>query len=86
MPEKELRQLLDQLHDELGTTQEIKEETRDSMRTIVSELETLLGEGTQPDEAIGGRIQEAAISFESEHPLLAHIVRQVSRTLARMGI
>ncbi len=86
MPEKELRQLLDHLHDELGKTQEIKEETRDSMRGIVNELETLLGEGNQPDEAMGGRFQDAAVSFEAEHPLLAHIVRQVSRTLARMGI
>ena len=87
MPEKQrLRDLLDDLHRELGDADAIDDESRAQLQETLEEIRAAL----EPEAASGGgmgrRLQELALRFETDHPRIAATIRQLTDSLAKMGI
>ena len=89
MPEKKLRELVESLHKELGSTPSVDAESRKLLEQLTADIDQL----TARDEAAAGRhstvleeIDEAAVRFESEHPRLAMLLGNIADTLAKLGI
>ena len=89
MGEQHLRQMLEQLHTELQRADTIDEQSRELLRSVVSDIEELIerkqARGTQP-ESIVERLREAVSAFEETHPTLTEAIGAVADALAKMGI
>lgn len=87
MPERRrLRELLDDLHRELGDTDALDEPSRDQLHGMMDEIREVLEPSTGPGEELNRRLQELALRFEADHPRVAATISQLTDTLARMGI
>ena len=89
MSEQKLREALQTLHEELGRgdPDSMDPESRELLQTVADELQQVVHEG--PEDAsgeLGGRVERAAVRFESEHPRLATTLNEIIEALARMGI
>lgn len=89
MPDKRLRELVDELHRELASTDTVPEAERDSLRHLTEDIEQLLGEDESASRhraSAASQFEEAAARFESEHPRLAMVLGEIVDSLARLGI
>ncbi|MFT7301033.1 MAG: chromosome segregation ATPase [Porticoccus sp.] len=89
MANKELRAQLDQLHKELEKANALAPEDRDLFGHLLSDMVRIAqGEepGVNPKESLRDQLEHKASDFESDHPRLAAIVRQVLDSLNKMGI
>lgn len=87
--ERKLREALETLHEELGRgdPDRIDPDSRELLETVAEELRHVLHEGAEDASGgLGGRVERAAVRFESEHPRLATTLNEVIEALARMGI
>jgi len=82
----ELHRLLRELHRELGQAGEIDAETRDLLKQLARDVEDRAGGAgaTPPPQAPA--VEEMAVRFESDHPALAAVLRQLVDALAKAGI
>ena len=89
MRERDLRQLLEQLHAEIQVTDTIDDRSRELLRGVLGEIEDLLErkqkQGTRP-ESIIERLRGAVKSFEKTHPTLTDAIGRVADALAAIGI
>lgn len=88
---RDLRQSLAHLHDELHGVDALDDASREQVRELIVELESLLAR--EPDEATSHehaslleRFDEAARRFEAEHPVLGPPLHRVINALANLGI
>ncbi|AMV32765.1 hypothetical protein VN12_11620 [Pirellula sp. SH-Sr6A] len=84
----ELIQTLQRLHEQLHTSSELDNETRESLKRIAQEIQDSLeasGENTL-DSSLSSRLQAWVDELEVNHPQLTKIVSQVVERLADMGI
>ena len=86
MTQEPLRSLLRLLHEELGKTGPVDEETRRLLDLVAGDIA-----GKAEDESAGGSrhapaLEQLAVRFETDHPALAATVRQVMDALAKAGI
>ena len=81
----DLQTTLRQLHAQLDTMGEADEETTALLEQLRGDVERLTAEDDEED-GISERIEEAAASFEGEHPVLAGHLRQLIQLLNSMGI
>ena len=90
MDKPQLSQTLEQLHTELENTQSVDDETRESLRHLVSEIQGLLEEGGQPSPHRSGslneRLNQALLELEVSHPHLALTVERVVDAFNEVGI
>ncbi len=90
MNKPQLGQALKQLHSELEQTQSLDDETRDSLRHLVSDIQRLLQESGQPtahrSQSLNERLNEALLQLEVSHPHLALNVERVLDAFNEMGI
>ena len=83
-----LQNLLSDLHAELGAAQELDADARQELKALAQQIETLV----TADEDAGilneglEQVQEAAVSFESEHPRIAGVLSSIVDVLGKMGI
>ena len=88
MPEQRLRELLQDLHEELSRGENVDEEAETLLRECMDDIHTALGEPV--DEGAGGhaglqdRLRESVDHFEQDHPRLALAVRRVMDALGRL--
>jgi len=89
MRERDLRQLLEQLHAEIQVTDTIDDRSRELLRGVLGEIEDLLErkqkQGTRP-ESIIERLRGAVKSFEKTHPTLTEAIGKVADALSSIGI
>jgi hypothetical protein len=86
MNESDLRSLLTQLHDRLGSSEPLDAEDRSLLLTVLGDIEKVLAKdevATPPDTS---SIESLAVKFEADHPVLAESLRRVADTLAKAGI
>ncbi len=88
MSEEKLRDLIDQLRDEIGAlpTEDIDARTR--LGGILAELEQQLeddGSG-EPAEGVMAAIQDTVHQIEARHPDATTLLNNIMMTLANMGI
>lgn len=88
MTNKNLSELLEQLHDELGKTQAMDEKGRQLLRNLDADIQKLLlrTEGTETDESFLKSLQDAIDHFEDSHPALTSALSHMMTILSNAGI
>ena len=86
MSDKELTQLLHEVHTELESQGAVSDEQRDLMRELMDDIRRTLGDEPTHDLGVGERLNEAVGDFQQSHPTIAFALRRVMDALARMGI
>jgi ElaB/YqjD/DUF883 family membrane-anchored ribosome-binding protein len=90
MDKTRLYQTLEQLHADIESTQSVDEETRESLRHIVREIQELLDGTSQPSahrsQTLNERLGEALLELEVSHPNLALTVERVVDAFNEVGI
>jgi hypothetical protein len=83
--DRDLRELLAELHLKLGQAQSVDADSRLLLRTVSGDIEKALGgkDAAAPQES---KLNELAVKFEAEHPALAEAVRDVIDALGKAGI
>lgn len=89
--EESLRELLARVHERLGQTGTMDDDSRKLLATVMRDIERALGRGGPRDAAASAkahapRLESLAVRFEADHPALAEVVRDVIDTLGKAGI
>ena len=94
MTTDQMKDALRQIHAELEGKGTVDPELRGLLQTLETDIHSVL-DRTETDPAAGAepetssvtsRIDSIAAQFETEHPQMAPVLRQVGDALARMGI
>ena len=89
MPERHLREMLEQLHTELRRADTLDERSRELLHAVIGDIEDLLERKHEPrtrPESIVERLREAVRAFETTHPTLTGAINRVADALAGFGI
>ncbi len=76
------------LHEALGTTENLEESERAELASAIEEIRNALGDSgaeAQPD-GLRGRLRAAIARFEDRHPELTKMIGRVADSLSEMGI
>ena len=80
---EQLKSQLLQLHEELSNNPELDEETASLLQKVALDIEVMELTG---DNDLVEALQEYSVQFDSDHPTLSGILRQIVDTLGRMGV
>ena len=87
MSEESLRELLARVHERLGHAGSVDPESRKILAALVRDIDRALGEGgAGPVSGHVPRLESLAVRFQTEHPGLAELLRQVVDALGKAGI
>ncbi len=87
MKDNKIRELLEQLQDELDRIGPLDEKGRDLLDHITADIADLLdGSGRQPDEPFLQRLQDSIDHFKIEHPKLTMALSEMMSILSNAGI
>ncbi|MBI4469219.1 MAG: DUF4404 family protein [Acidobacteria bacterium] len=90
MERQHLRELLEQLHAELGRTETVDSQSRDLLRHLMTDVQELLHrtelEAPRQDHPARQRLSEAIEHFEASHPTLTEIMGRVAHALSQIGV
>ena len=99
MPQKQLREQLARLHDELENTDAMDGEERRMLLQLMQDIHDALDRTSEPPPADSGdhsadqlgdqladRVNSALARLEQEHPTVSFTLRRVVDLLGRMGI
>jgi hypothetical protein len=95
MTDETLRELLARVHQRLSTSGSLDAESREMLTTVMRDIDRALGK----DAAGGGanaastaatlpkhRVEALAVRFESDHPGISQLLRQIGALLGQAGI
>lgn len=85
---KNLSQLLEELHAELGKTKAVDDKGRELLRHLKADIQTLLADTDESsaDETMLSRLEESIGHFEESHPDLTSLLSNLINTLNNAGI
>jgi len=84
MENQELDKLLQQLQDEIKTTQAVDDKGAELLRSLDADIHRLLKQsGSQPE---AGTLQDALTHFEVTHPKLTALIARLLESLSNAGI
>jgi len=86
MTDQKLRELLQQLHDELERTESVDEQGREMLNHLSADIQKFIDPAEEDDDTLFGRIQDAIDQFEVDHPAITAALSQVLNTLNNAGI
>ncbi len=88
MPERTLRQILEDLHERLERSPELDDETRSALRRAADDIRGALDPSDASEMAgdLRDRLSDALTRFEGSHPKLTESVKRLVDQLAEMGI
>jgi hypothetical protein len=89
MSDESLRDLLERLHDRLGGEGALDARSRELLKTLMHDIERALAQpGGKPEKKLDAeqRLEALAVKFESDHPALAGVLRQLMDALGKAGI
>lgn len=84
MDKEKLDTLINQVHSELDKADSVDGASRDSLRTLTSDIQANPAPHTDP--SLIERLQTALAEFEADHPVLAQAIFQLLNGLADAGI
>lgn len=84
--QNDLKSALQSLHETLGETTDVTEESRELLQTVSDDIHRLIDHDEEPLKAAAERLREVIVDFEIQHPTIAHAVEQVTTALANLGI
>ncbi|HTX23483.1 MAG TPA: DUF4404 family protein [Steroidobacteraceae bacterium] len=89
-PEETLRELLVRVHERLHRAEQVDAESHRLLGLLTGDIERALGGGGPQRARVKGeslpRLEELAVRFETEHPALAQVLRQLIDALGKAGI
>lgn len=85
MPEKQLKELVRHLDDELESTETISAEDRAMLGDLMEDIGRVVGE-TEPPPTLRQRLNEAVERLEDRHSTITLLLKQTLDTLERIGI
>ena len=88
MTDKNLSELLEQLHSELASTEVLDDKGREMLRDLNADIQKLLerSEGGDSDDSLLERVQESIDHFEVTHPTLTSALSHIMTALSNAGI
>jgi hypothetical protein len=89
MPAEKLKKTIQRVHEELGKSQEVDEDLRRMLLELDRDIDRILANkpgDTEDADTISERVEEIAGRFSAEYPRLEMLLREVSDTLAKLGI
>lgn len=89
MPKQKLESLLKSLHEELSEVTELDENTEQLLETLAQDISQILEpEQNLPQENLPPKevLDNLANKFAEEHPGAAAVIREITRTLANIGV
>ena len=93
MPQENLKQTLQSLHEELSAGAPVDPEVRAQLQQLVAEIEGVLQRspaaheaGGEEEETLLDRVTGVAAPFEETHPKLAAILGRIADGLSQLGI
>jgi uncharacterized protein DUF4404 len=87
MEEKNLSQLLEELHDELAKTKAVDDKGRELLRHLKTDIQTLLkDEEPNADESLLERLEDSVEHFEEAYPNLTSMLSNLINALNNAGI
>ncbi|HEY5654848.1 MAG TPA: DUF4404 family protein [Woeseiaceae bacterium] len=89
MPAEKLKKTIQRVHEELGKSQEVDEDLRRMLLELDRDIDRILAKepgDTEDADTISERVEEIASRFSAEYPRLEMLLREVSDTLAKLGI
>ena len=89
MGKEKLRELIVNLHEELGAAESIDEQSRALLRQLAQDVEDLAGSDTASSEkrdSAAGQLQKSAVEFETDHPKLSMALGELMDALGKLGI
>jgi hypothetical protein len=85
MSEEDLRELLAQLHTRLGRAKSLDGESRKLLTTVARDIESTLARSGAAQKT-PERLEALAVRFETDHPAIAEVLREIVDTLGRAGV
>ena len=85
MSDEDLRELLAQLHTRLSGAKSLDGESRKLLTTVARDIETTLARSGAAKKT-PERLEALAVRFETDHPAIAEVLREIVDTLGRAGI
>jgi hypothetical protein len=87
MPKNKIRELLEQLQEELELISPQDKKGRDLLENITTDINSLLQDpDVQTDESILARLQDTIDHFNIEHPKLTMALSEILSILSNAGI
>ncbi len=86
MREKELSELLHEVHAELDDTDKVSDEERLLLAELMADIRTRIGDEADDEQGLGERLGDAVEQFNVSHPTLAFALRRMMDALSKMGI
>ena len=86
MSEQDLKSHIESVHSELEIAHEITPHERDLLGALMEEIVVQASQDDSKKEELSSELDRYATNFETTHPKLAGIFRQIMDTLAKMGI
>lgn len=86
MSDRNLRNLLTQLHTRLGKAESIDPADRQLLTTALHDISQALARSEPSGSPSRPRLEALAVKFEADHPALAETLRQLIDALAKAGI
>jgi hypothetical protein len=90
MENKDLRELLIQLHDEIGSTQAVDKKGTELLRDLEADIDALLKRsGDEPMHLQSSEtlnLEDALSHFEVTHPTLTALIARLLESLSNAGI
>jgi hypothetical protein len=86
VPKLALRSSLKKLQAQLMGPTEFDDETRELLREVADDIESVLSEGGPTPNSLQQRLDKAVVRFEASHPQLAHTLGELTDALARLGV
>ena len=89
MPDPNLRELLEKLHNELEQTEVTDEAEREKLRHLDADIRKLLKRSNpaeETDEPMLERLQDSIDHFETTHPQLTMMLSQMMTILSNAGV
>lgn len=90
MGKRRLRNLLEQLHEELENADSVGPEARDLLRDVTGDIHDVLerteSASADEEESINDRLNHAIVEFKNSHPQLSFTIERIMKTLSDIGI
>jgi len=89
MAREKLRRLIENLHEELGSTESLDDQSKVLLQQLIDDIDNIAAENStssDASEATANQVETAALKFESEHPKLSMILGEIMDSLGKLGI
>ena len=86
MTDQKLTQLLEQLHGELSNATGLDDKSRELLRALNADIESLLERSGESRASLLERLEESIERFEESHPALTATLAQLLNALNNAGI